>query len=154
MAQAPVHFMHLADLHLTPCPRTGSCGPDDPACDSCIKAKILEGLGGRFEHPRTRPDLVLLAGDLTDLWEGYHGPKGLRKAAEPLTRFVEKARSHGVVVAGVTGEHDGDGSPRAGSSAAWTGRSPQPLRRGQHATSDASSERDGFMDRVGREDVE
>lgn len=112
MAQAPVHFMHLADLHLTPCPRTGSCGPDDPACDSCIKAKILEGLGARLEHPRTRPDLVLLAGDLTDLWEGYHGPKGLRKAAEPLTRFVEKARSHGVVVAGVTGEHDGDESTK------------------------------------------
>lgn len=112
MPQEPVHFLHLADLHLSPCPRSGNCGPDDPACDSCIKAKILEGLCARFDHPRTRPDLVLLAGDLTDLWEDYKGPRGLRTVAAPLTRFAEKARTNGVVVAGVTGEHDGEESTK------------------------------------------
>ena len=112
MAPSAIHFMHLADLHLSPCPRTRTCGEGDPACDACIKATILDGLAARFDDARTRPDLVLLAGDLTDLSEGYAGARGLNMTAEPLTRFVARARARGVVVAGVTGEHDGDDSTR------------------------------------------
>ena len=99
-----VRFLHLADLHLTPCPCGGGCGPYQPACHACIKAAILERLQRRISSPATRPDLVLIAGDLT---ERRDGKGSLRTTAAPLDAFVQAAKAQGSTVVGITGEHDG-----------------------------------------------
>ena len=100
----PVRFLHLADLHLMVCDNDDACGPNDPACHPCIKAKILDGLHAHLGDPQTKPDLLLLAGDLT---ESCATRKEREKATAPLERLVSTALKNGVVVAGVTGEHDG-----------------------------------------------
>src|SRR5437870_2119476 len=87
----PVRFLHLADLHFMPCPRGGGCGPRVRACHVCIKTAILARLGKHITNPDTRPDLILLAGDLTELRDG---DEGLRAAAAPLDKFVRLAREH------------------------------------------------------------
>src|SRR5437762_6676793 len=113
----PVRCLHLADLHFMPCRRRGECGPRVRACHVCIKTAILDGLGKHIINPRTRPDLILLAGDLTELRDG---DEGLSAAAAPLDKFVRLAREHGIVVAGVTGEHDGyDGTAKLRQRLGW-----------------------------------
>ncbi len=104
-SQRDVRFLHLADLHLTPCLREAACGPGDAACHACIKAALLDRLVARFAAPATRPDLVLLAGDLTEHRD--LGPN-VRRAVAPLDRFVAAAWAKGITVAGITGDHDGE----------------------------------------------
>lgn len=117
IAADAVRFLHLADLHLMPCPRHGACGPNDPACHACIKARVLAGLAQRIANPATRPGVILLAGDLTELRERSFA---LRAAAAPLDRFVRAARAFGIVVAGITGDHDGeDGTTRLRDELGW-----------------------------------
>lgn len=102
-----IRYLHLADLHLTPCQASGRCGPYDVACHACIKRAILGALRDRLSDPTTRPDLLLLAGDLT---ERRDSEEGLRSTTAPLTELVQAALEAGTVVVGVTGEHDGDNS--------------------------------------------
>jgi hypothetical protein len=99
-----VRFLHLGDLHLSPsCEHGGACGPKDPPCHQCIKTGILRRLQVRLVSARTRPDLLLLAGDLTDMCETVND---LRLAAAPLDEFVNTALAARIVVAGIVGEHD------------------------------------------------
>jgi DNA repair exonuclease SbcCD nuclease subunit len=105
-----IRFLHLADLHLTPCPSDGRCGPYDVACHACIKREILARLRERLLDRSTRLDLLLLAGDLT---ERRDSEEGLRWTTAPLTELVAAAKTVGTTVAGVTGEHDGEDSTTA-----------------------------------------
>lgn len=97
-------FLHLSDLHLMPCPHGGACGPNDAACHACIKRMLLERLRERISTPQCRPDLILIAGDLT---ERRDCASHLRSATEPLERLVRAARDQNIVVCGITGDHDG-----------------------------------------------
>jgi 3',5'-cyclic AMP phosphodiesterase CpdA len=104
---SPIRFLHLADLHLLPCPNGGHCTLKPRACHVCIKKEILARLGEWIIQPATRPDLLLLGGDLTELRDGH---PDVPSWTAPLDKLVRIARAQGIVVAGVTGEHDGENS--------------------------------------------
>lgn len=112
-----LRFLHLADLHLMACPRRGACGRAHAACHVCIKRNILNALELRISNADTRPGLILLSGDLTEMRE--HG-FDLRAAVEPLDSLVRSAQKLGIAIAGITGDHDGeDGTAKLRASLGW-----------------------------------
>ena len=114
VAAKGVRFLHLSDLHLMACERQGACGPDVPACHVCIKQTMLSALAHYIRAPETRPDLLLISGDLTELRDRT---TDLRAVVAPLQQLLAAARECGVAVAGITGEHDGHGATAALRSA-------------------------------------
>lgn len=96
-------FWHLADIHgYGPCsPRCAfPPGPEaDDACHNCIKEEIIERMAAQLAA--APPDLLLIAGDIIEGLAGGH--EGGKTIIDPLLRA---AREHGVVIVGVTGQHD------------------------------------------------
>lgn len=95
LANEKVRFWHVADLHLY-----GECADHgESACANCIKTALLDRMLATIRGG-SGPNLLLLAGDLLEKDEPWIA------GARRLQNFVEAVQASGVVVAGVTGEHD------------------------------------------------